>query len=1184
LLDGRFGAQGRPFSRRKLAPGKVGVKVKVKSSGQECPLHTGSRVASLLLRHGCCAPRPLAYEEYPTTRLSPCEYLASGCGLGYNTRMSCLVVHRFGSLLAFVLLSCFPSPAQVPEVPTDVKPQTVTPDEGEKKPDYSKEGYVIEQARSRFRFESDGRGREENSVRVRVQSEAGVQHWGQLRFGYNSANEKLDIAYVRVLKADGTVVTAGPDAVQDINGSVQQLAPVYTDYREKHVSVPGLRPGDVLECGTVNVIHTPLAPGQFWMQHDFNQESIVLDEQLEVDIPAERTAKVKNKPGMDAKITEENGRRIYRWSSNHLVQEDEGKDKDKDKDKDGKDKKKKKKKNADQVADVQMTTFSSWEEVGRWYAGLEKDRRAPSKEVRAKAAELTKGMDTDLGKTEALYDFVAKNFRYVSLSLGLARYQPQAAGDVLHNQYGDCKDKNTLLAALLEAEGLHSSTVLIHTLRKLDPEVPSPSQFNHAITMLTLGKEEIWMDTTTEVAPFRLLSYSIRKKQGLVIPPGGVAHLEETPADPPMRDTEVEEIEGKVDESGRLEARVTETLRGDSELLARMAFRNTPTAKWQVLVEAINKGLGGDVSGVKVGDPAATRESFVISYDVSKANFIDWSKKKLELRLPLSTIGLVAIGKDVGEEEAEDAGAGGEATKAEPFKLGPPNDHIYKIKLELAARYTAKAPVAVKVERDYGGYQSSYKVEGNIFTAERKLILRQGELPPARADDYRAFRQTVLADTGQHLTIESAVADTHTIPAGMKAEDLIRSGNEARKNGNYTLAINLLNRAVEADAKSKNGWNDLGLAYLEDWQDGLAINAFQKQIEVNAYDLNAYNNLGRVYLRQRKYEEAEKWFNKQIEIQPLDKYAHENLGIAYLESHKYEEAVPELEKAATITPDNAEAQVRVGEVYLNVGQDAKAMEAFDKAVRISATPNVWNRIAYRLAQKSAHLDLARRYAESAVSSTATRLRNLNLEQIKQNDLGLTNALGSFWDTLGWVAFAEGHLDVAKKYVLPAWELGERGEEADHLGQICEKSGDKEGAVRWYALALSGRRPEVETRGRLAALAGGGDKVEALVEKHSEELERLRTVTFKSAVKQDGRAEFFVLLGGTGDAGVTIEDVKFVSGSEGMKDVGDAIRGAKYSQRVPDETPVKILRRGKVSCMGGECRLVLALAEDVRSVD
>ncbi len=111
----------------------------------------------------------------------------------------------------------------------------------------------------------------------------------------------------------------------------------------------------------------------------------------------------------------------------------------------------------------------------------------PPPEVRAKAAELTKGLDNDLDKVQALYDYVAKNFRYVSLSLGVGRYQPHAAGDVLHNQYGDCKDKHTLLASLLEAEGLHASSVLINSSRKLDPDVPSPSQFDHVITLLPMA-------------------------------------------------------------------------------------------------------------------------------------------------------------------------------------------------------------------------------------------------------------------------------------------------------------------------------------------------------------------------------------------------------------------------------------------------------------------------------------------------------------------------------------------------------------------------------------------------------------------------------------------------------------------------------------------------------------------------
>src|SRR5208283_3717400 len=114
------------------------------------------------------------------------------------------------------------------------------------------------------------------------------------------------------------VVKAGDDAVQDLSAPIEHEAPVYTDYRQKHITVPGLRPGEVLEYDLVTVIHTPLAPGQFWTEYEFDKSSIVLDETVDVDLPAARPLKVKSKPGMDPKVSEENGRRVYHWSSSHL--------------------------------------------------------------------------------------------------------------------------------------------------------------------------------------------------------------------------------------------------------------------------------------------------------------------------------------------------------------------------------------------------------------------------------------------------------------------------------------------------------------------------------------------------------------------------------------------------------------------------------------------------------------------------------------------------------------------------------------------------------------------------------------------------------------------------------------------------------------------------------------------------
>ena len=317
-----------------------------------------------------------------------------------------------------------------------------------------------------------------------------------------------------------------------------------------------------------------------------------------------------------------------------------------------------------------------------------------------------------MDKVEALYDYVAKNFRYVSLSLGLGRYQPHAAADVLHDQYGDCKDKHTLLASLLEAEGLHASSVLINSSRKLDPDVPSPSQFDHVITMLPMGKEEVWMDTTAKSLHSACSPTALRNKLALVIPADGSApHLEKTPADTPMPDSEISEVDGKINEIGKLEAHVHYTFRGDEELMLRSIFRRVPEAQWQRVVENVNAGMGGDITNLKISDPAATREPFTMSYDVARPNFLDWSKKKSDLMLPLCQFNLPDLGN------GDDNKRRHQHADAESLKLGPKAEYVYKIKLELPAKYTAHAPIAFSVKRDYAEYQATYKLEGTTFTA-----------------------------------------------------------------------------------------------------------------------------------------------------------------------------------------------------------------------------------------------------------------------------------------------------------------------------------------------------------------------------------------------------------------------------------------------------------------------------------
>jgi transglutaminase-like putative cysteine protease len=116
-------------------------------------------------------------------------------------------------------------------------------------------------------------------------------------------------------------------------------------------------------------------------------------------------------PTRKPEIQETGDRRIYTW-----VVKDIKPERDKDKDE------------ADEDAgpDVQLTTFTDWKQVAQWYAKLQGERMTVDDSVRKKAEELTKGADTPTEKARRLYDFVARNVRYVSISLGIGRYQPHS--------------------------------------------------------------------------------------------------------------------------------------------------------------------------------------------------------------------------------------------------------------------------------------------------------------------------------------------------------------------------------------------------------------------------------------------------------------------------------------------------------------------------------------------------------------------------------------------------------------------------------------------------------------------------------------------------------------------------------------------------------------------------------------
>jgi tetratricopeptide (TPR) repeat protein len=523
-----------------------------------------------------------------------------------------------------------------------------------------------------------------------------------------------------------------------------------------------------------------------------------------------------------------------------------------------------------------------------------------------------------------------------------------------------------------------------------------------------------------------------------------------------------------------------------------------------------------------------------------------------------------------------------------PLEIGPPIDVSYSLKLTIPAKYQSRLPLPLKVSRDYGEYAANYKLEGQTVIAERTLRVRQRELPAERLQDYQAFAAAVRSDAAQALSLETEIAGTPAIPDSVKSEDLIQASQAALRNGNFTVAEQLLKRVVEKEPKHKSVRRNLGFVLVQQRKFDEAISVLRDQTKINPFEDYAYNMLGQVYWHQQDYANAEDSFRKQIEVTPLDQTAHSNLGQMLVDWRKYKEAVPALERALSLAPDQETLHVSIGRAYLALGEAPKAIAAFEEALKLSRTPLVLNNVAYFLAVEGAQLEKAQQYAESAVTTVATGLRNLETGNLTIDDLRNVASLAAYWDTLGWVYYQKGDLDSAEKYIKASWAIQQHSEVGHHIGAVAEKRGNKDDAIRLYAQGAVADRLRPEARESLLKLVKP-DSVESLLQTAKRELSAYQTLVLPRMLpdlKKAVEAEFYLLLAPDASRNAQVVDVKFIKGDESLKSIASQLKSIKYPLVFPDASPTKIVRRGALRCEAkpGDCTFTMISPDIIVSVD
>jgi len=954
------------------------------------------------------------------------------------------------SLLLVFLLTGHPLVAQGPPPPA---PDLLSgPGNPAAKPSYAQEPYVLQQLSTVFSYRADGTGYRELTIAAKIQSDAALRTLGVLNVPFASASERVDIHYARARHPDGTVTDTAVASALEQPAPVTREAPFYSDLKQKELPITGLHVGDTLEWQARIVRTKAEAPNQFWGQATFVTEGIALSEDVELHVPANSHVTVWTNPtaGATPSDTIANGERVLHWhhistrptvgpaaeaakkaALTHILTPAEELDADEGK-----------------LPSIAFTTFADWAAVGDWYRQLAASRAVPDDVIQAKAAELTAGLTTDDARAHALYNYVALQIRYIGVAFGIGRFQPHSAADVLSNQYGDCKDKHTLLAALLAAVHIRSDAVLIGDGIRFNPDVPSPEAFNHLITLAYIGDAKpVWLDTTAEVGPFQVLSPSLREKSALVIPATGAAAIEKTPADLPFKPFASYVVNGSLDKDLTSDSEITATYRDDDELGLRAVLRQVSPGQYGEFVQTLmtNLGFGGTTSEGTITNVTDTTKPLVIAFHYHRVRNPDWGTDRITanfapISLPFYT---------------------DQQPPVSTIHLGLVRTETSTLDLKLPEHFSAELPEAVHAHKPFATCDVIYRLDHGTLHAERNLSILQSKLPVSSWPTYKSWYEECGAGGYPYLQLirgtgAAKSGDPAPTVSNAAAEKLISQANEAVRATQTDKALQLLDQAKALNPTQRNLWGTYGYRAYELGAPNEAIEAYRKELEYHPEQTWVYGPLAEELSRTNKPDEAIAACRKGVAIDPTNS----RLQIMLLSLLEQQNRNPDAATAGAaalkaVKPDD---ELRPNLILLTttaqvaIGSYAEAAPLLTEMLKKADKPGLQNDAAYVLAETGLELPTAEAASRASLESLSAETRSWTLDESPQTLKQQSALLAASWDTLGYILFRANKLTEARTYIEASWRARQSAEVGLHLGDILLAQNDPSGALATYQLA------------------------------------------------------------------------------------------------------------------------------------
>jgi hypothetical protein len=401
-----------------------------------------------------------------------------------------------------------------------------------------------------------------------------------------------------------------------------------------------------------------------------------------------------------------------------------------------------------------LNGFANWDDMGKWYGSLLNGRLEASPAIKQEVVELTASKSTSLQKMQALAEFVQRDIRYVAIELGIGGWQPHPAPDVFARRYGDCKDKATLLRAMLQEIGIATYHVVIYTERgAVTPQTPAHHGFNHAILAVKLpdGLSDpsliatvqhpklgriLFFDPTNELIPFGQLPGYLQANYGLLVTPGG-GELIELPQQPSTMNSIQRTAKLTLDATGTLKGEVKEVRLGTRASSERWRLRTV--TKDTDRIKPIEELLGNSLASFHLTHASLinfqqTDQPFGFNYSFESPNYAKNAGNLLLVRPR------VIGNKSTGFLETQEP-------RKFPIELEEPARDTDTFEITIPPGFVVDdIPPAVDADYGFASYHSKTVVTGNVVDYTRTFEVKELSVPVDKADELKKFYRIIATD------------------------------------------------------------------------------------------------------------------------------------------------------------------------------------------------------------------------------------------------------------------------------------------------------------------------------------------------------------------------------------------------------------------------------------------------------